>query len=224
MHTLDHTAVLFDLDGVLVDSRVPITGCINHALAVHGLAPRPPESLLKFIGPPLAGAFSELTGEAADSALVASCVRAYRSRYAVVSLRETTVVPGMPAVLAEVAQCHQLALATSKPLVFAEPLLDAVGLRSFFQWCAGPEPTVSGEDKAITIAGALAGLDCSSAVMVGDRALDVVGARRCSIPAIAVTWGIGSEAELAGAGPDAIVAAPAELPGTIAAIMASAPI
>jgi phosphoglycolate phosphatase len=222
MPTLDRSAVLFDLDGVLVDSRAPITRCINDALLDHGLTTHPPESLERFIGPPLVGTFAELTGEAPDSALVMSCVSAYRACYADVSLRETTVVAGIPAVLAGLGQRHRLAVATSKPLMFAEPLLDALGLSSFFELCAGPEVDASAEDKAVTIAGALERLDHPRALMVGDRGLDVVGAHRCSIPAVAVTWGAGTVEELRGARPDAIVDAPDELPGAIAAIMAAA--
>jgi phosphoglycolate phosphatase len=163
------SALLFDLDGVLVDSRVAITDCLNQALAEHGLPRCPPESLLRFIGPPLATAFVELTGEAPDSALVASCVAAYRRRYATASLRDTTVVPGVPDLVAGLARDFRLAVATSKPVAFAEPLLQTLGLRHFFTAVAGPDVTVAGEDKAQTIAGALAALGRpATAVMVGD--------------------------------------------------------
>jgi phosphoglycolate phosphatase len=221
MPAADQSAVLFDLDGVLVDSRAPITGSINHALIANGLSPRPAESLEEFIGPPLIGSFAELSGEAPDSLLVTSLVAAYRTRYADVSLRETTVTPGMPAVLAELGQRHRLAVATSKPLPYAEPLLDAVGLRSYFEFCAGPELDASAEDKAVTIAGALQRIDSRWAVMIGDRWLDIAGAHRCSIPAVAVSWGAGTIEELRDAHPEAIVDAPDELPGAIAAIMAA---
>jgi phosphoglycolate phosphatase len=211
--------VLFDLDGVLVDSRAPITGCINHALVTHGLGPRPAAELLKFIGPPLSLGFAELTGEAADSALVSACVSAYRERYGVVSLRETAVVPGMEHVLAKLARRHRLAVATSKPLVYAEPLLEALGLRHFFDFCAGPELSASGEDKSVTIAEALARIDCATAIMVGDRSLDIVGAHRCAVAAIAVTWGIGTIEELESAHPDGIAELPEELPTVIAELL-----
>jgi phosphoglycolate phosphatase-like HAD superfamily hydrolase len=72
MHTHRNAAVLFDLDGVLVDSREPITTCINGTLAEHGLPHRPPASLERFIGPPLALVFSELTGQNVNSAIVGS--------------------------------------------------------------------------------------------------------------------------------------------------------
>ena len=127
-----HNAVIFDLDGVLVDSRAAITGCINHALASHGLPGHAEADLHRFIGPPLALAFGELTMQGHDSPLVVSCVNSYRERYADASLRETVVVPGIADALTELTRSHRLAVATSKALAFAEPLLTALGLRGFF--------------------------------------------------------------------------------------------
>jgi len=51
------TAVLFDLDGVIVDSRRAFAGSVNHALAANGLAERDPADLYPFIGPALHGTF-----------------------------------------------------------------------------------------------------------------------------------------------------------------------
>ena len=206
-------AVLFDLDGVLVDSRAPITGCLNHALAAHGLQERPPAELERYIGPALVHAFGELTGSAADGALVLSCVRAYRERYAEASLRDTTVVPGIAEALADLATDHVLAVATSKPVAFAEPIIAAVGLRDCFGVVAGPELSARAQSKAETIASALAALESPPAVMVGDRSHDVVGARANRLPCVGATWGIGSEEELSGA--DCLVDAPAALPEAV---------
>jgi phosphoglycolate phosphatase len=132
-----------------------------------------------------------------------------------VSLRETRVVPGIAGVLRRLRDRHRLAVATSKPLVFAEPLLGAVGLGEFFEAGAGPGLGAAAEDKAVTIATALERVGSPRAVMIGDRGLDVIAARRCALPAVAVTWGIGSLDELSSAEPDAIVALPDDLPGVI---------
>lgn len=91
----DHDSVLFDLDGVLVDSRTAITGCINHALVEHEFSARPAEDLHRFIGPSLADAFAELTEHPSESAVVASCLDSYRARYVEASLRETIVTPSI---------------------------------------------------------------------------------------------------------------------------------
>ncbi len=85
-HRSGTPAVLFDLDGVLADSRVAISRSINYALKVHGLGERAEASLHRFIGPPLGLSFAELTRESPDSALVLSCVNRYRERYADASL------------------------------------------------------------------------------------------------------------------------------------------
>lgn len=218
-----HDCVLFDLDGVLVDSRTAIAGCINHALVEHELCARPEEDLHRFIGPALADAFAELTGHPPDSTLVASCLGSYRARYAEASLQETVVAPGIEVVLAELAQGHRLGVATSKPRAFAEPLLIALELRSFFTAVAAPDLSVQGESKADTIGAGLTMLgNPGRAVMIGDRSHDVVGAQAHSLPSIGVTWGIGSSEELRDAGAGSIVDVPAELPASVRAALTNA--
>jgi phosphoglycolate phosphatase len=193
-------AVLFDLDGVLVDSRAAITGCISHALAENGLRSRSRESLERFIGPPLSEAFCELTGRPEGDPLVGACVASYRRRYAVDSLMLTTLTPGIRDALENLAARHVLAVATSKSPAFAEPLVGAVGLRAYFARIVGPDLDAHG-DKATIIDRALRDLGRpSQAVMVGDRSHDVIGAHANHIPCVGVSWGIGSKRELAGAG------------------------
>lgn len=97
-------ALLFDLDGCLVDSTVPITRCMNLALVEVGLTERDPAELVRFIGPPLPASFATMLTEAdADPGLVPACVEAYRAVYPQESLSTTRVVAGMPQVLADVA-------------------------------------------------------------------------------------------------------------------------
>lgn len=215
-------AALFDLDGVLVDSRAAITGCINYALAAQGLPEHAETKLHRYIGPPLAVAFAELTKQAPDSALVVSCMRSYRDRYAEASLRETAVVPGITDALSDLARTHRLAVATSKPVVFAEPLLVALGLRDFFDHVAAPNLSAPSEDKSTTIALALTALSPTRAVMIGDRSFDVIGAHEHGLPAIGITWGIGTASELTSTGADTIVEHPTELPAAARCLIAAA--
>lgn len=207
--------VLFDLDGVLVDSRVAIASCLNHALATHGLPERSPEQLHCFIGPPLSLVCSELIAQPPDSAAVAALVHAFRERYVDASLRDTRVVAGVLEALGGLAPDHRLGVATSTPLAFARPLLELLGLRGYFEVVSGPSLNAHTEAKAATIAAALDTLGSSGGLMVGDRSFDVLGAHEHGLLAIGVTWGIGSTEELAAAGADAIIDDPADLPITI---------
>jgi phosphoglycolate phosphatase len=208
-------AVLFDLDGVLVDSRRAIATSINHALSVHGFRRHPAESLARFIGPPLRSAFAELTGDPVESALVAACINAYRERYKNASLVETTQIDGITDVLSGLAKRFTLAVATSKPAAFAEPLLGQLRLRPFFAMVSGPDLTVLTEHKSATIGRVLRTLEPGQAVMVGDRSFDITGAHGQGIPAVGVSWGIGSIEELRSAHADVIIADPVELPAAI---------
>jgi phosphoglycolate phosphatase len=205
-------AVLFDLDGVLVDSRAAISGAMNHALLANGFPPRPAAELHRFIGPPLALGFAELTGHPVQSDAVVGCVAAYRERYAVTSLTETEVVAGIPEALDALRRGgHRLAVATSKALALAEPLLAALGVREHFTVIAGPELGSALEDKTATVGAALHALRARGGAMVGDTAFDMVAARAHGLRAVGVTWGIGTGRQLRDAGADVLVAAPADL-------------
>ena len=73
---------MFDLDGVLADSRLAITSCMNHALAAAGREPVAPESLYPLIGPSLSFGFASLLEVEPDDPEVAACIASYRSVYA----------------------------------------------------------------------------------------------------------------------------------------------
>ena len=216
MSAVDDGVVLFDLDGVLADSRAAITGCLNAALVASGLPARPPAELYRFIGPPLPLAFAEITGEHPGCDLVAALVEGYRMRYASASLTDTVVTPGIADALDILrAAGRTLGVATSKPGSFAEPVLDALGLRDCFEVVAGAALDVPPEDKTTTVGRALSAMGATAGVMVGDRSFDMVAARAHGLRAIGVGWGIGSRAELVAAGAERIVATPAELPAAI---------
>jgi phosphoglycolate phosphatase len=195
-------AVLFDLDGVIVDSRTAVTRSINHALTSHGFPEQDPETLYRFIGPPLEAAFETLLGELdGDSGRAPALVKAYRERYRDAAATETRVYPGMAELLQQLAPLP-LAVATLKPRQFAGPLLAELGLTHHFVAIEGPALHDSDEAKQVTAARALARLGNpapATTPLVGDRASDIAAARALGLPAIAVGWGMGDAAELAAA-------------------------
>ena len=144
------SAVIFDLDGCLVDSRRVFLTCMRYALEKLELPARTDVELLPFLGPPFVQGFSELLGVAQDDPLVAGCIDGYRERYAKTMVDETDVPDGMDAALSTLAETHVLAVATSKPHHFAEPLLYYMGLREHFEVVAGPQLDHKVETKAET--------------------------------------------------------------------------
>lgn len=204
-------ALLFDLDGTIVDSRVPYSRCMNYALGAIGQPERAPEDLYQFLGPPIHETLVEHLG--VPEALVERCIELYRERYAAVGLDETEVFEGMPELLRSLHGQLPLAVATSKVVTLVTPLLEQLGLLELFDKVAAPAPETINESKAATIASVLTALGRpTSPVMVGDRFYDVDGAREHGIPTIGVLWGVGSEQELREAGAAALVATPAEIP------------
>jgi phosphoglycolate phosphatase len=208
------TAVIFDLDGVLADSRVPFLNCVNYAFDRLGLPRRRDEELLPYLGPPFIVGFPELLDVAPDDPLINRLIDLYRERYKTASLTQTANFAGMPEALQRLPQ--RKAVATSKPHVFAEPLIEALGLHDHFEYIAGPRADHDLETKAQTLERALTALNTTDAIMVGDRRFDVEGAHTNGIPCIGVTWGFGTRGELEQAGADHIIDHPRELPVLLA--------
>lgn len=200
---------MFDLDGVLVDSRAPFARSINAALIAHGLRPRDEEELHACIGPPLDATFERLAGA---GAIVASCVEAFRESYAACAASETPVFDGVPALLDGLAARMPLVVATSKPQGLADRLLDDLALSRYFVAAVGPLPDEEHEPKAVTVGRALRVLPAGSrTVIVGDRSFDIAAGRAHGLMTIGVLWGIGGEAELRAAGADLLARTPAQL-------------
>lgn len=213
-------ALIFDLDGVLIDSHAAVTGSISATLADHGLPRRPEAELRRFIGPPTFSAFSELAGPGAGRERIAALVADYRSRYAEVYLAQTTAIEGIVPALEALAARVPLAIATSKSVTFTAPLLEALDLARWFEVVEAAAPDDSDDDKTAIVGRALRALSRLGRrrpAMVGDRSFDIEAARAHGLLAVGVTWGIGSVAELEAAGADLLVGAPGDLPALLGA-------
>jgi phosphoglycolate phosphatase len=204
-------AVLFDLDGTIIDSRVPFVTSMNYALAANGHQQREPQELLPYLGPPTRIALAELVGD--DDDLIGPTLATYRDHYARTSTETTLVYDGIPELLQSLHGRVLLAVATSKIATSAVILLEHLGLAQLFDVISGPLESALAEPKAVTVAHALAALGGPQRpVMIGDRLYDVEGAREHDVPTIGVLWGAGSEQELREAGAWEIVSSPDEIP------------
>lgn len=204
--------VLFDLDGTLTDPQVGITTSVRHAMAELGRPLAAEVDLDWCIGPPLIDSFARLLD--GDRGLAERAVAAYRARYGVVGLFENEVYPGIPRLLdALVTAGRRLVLATSKPRVFAERILEHFDLARRFDAIHGSELDGTRVHKTDLLPWILAreAIDPTTAVMVGDREHDALGARAAGLATIGVAWGYGSRDELVRAGAAGIAGDVADL-------------
>ena len=205
------TAVYFDLDGTLTDPKPGITRSIQYALTRLDRAAPPEDELTWCIGPPLRASLMKLLGtdDLADRALLL-----YRERFADIGLFENDVYPGIEDTLSAFAGSgRRLFVATSKPGVYAERIIDHFKLRVYFERVFGSELDGTRADKTDLLGYALrsAGVDPATAMMIGDRSHDMVGARNNGMTALGVLYGYGSEAELLDAGAHHVCATPQAL-------------
>ena len=208
-------ALLFDLDGTIIDSRVPFFTSVNYMLAAHDQPQRDPAELLPYLGPPTRIMLADMFGD--DEPLKDAALATYREHYARTSPETTLVYDGVRELLESLHGRVPLAVATSKIRPSAVMLLEHLGLDELFDVISGPQASALAEPKAMTVASALAELgDPDQAVMVGDRLYDVEGAGEQGLPTIGVLWGAGSEQELRDAGAAALVGRPDEIPPLLA--------
>ncbi|HEX2072443.1 MAG TPA: HAD hydrolase-like protein [Geodermatophilus sp.] len=208
--------VLFDLDGTLVDSTPGIRASVRYAAAALGLPEPTPAQLRDMVGPPLQDGFALVLG--VPPADVPRAVAAYREHYAGGALLDVTVHDGIPALLTTLrADGALLAVATSKPEIFAVRVLQHTGLRPFFAGVYGATLDGAVRHKDQVVAAALAAHPQGRRpVLVGDRAHDVLGAAAHGLPCVGAGWGPAPDGELARAGAAVVVATPAEVPAALA--------
>ncbi|HEY8909954.1 MAG TPA: HAD hydrolase-like protein [Desulfosporosinus sp.] len=200
--------LLWDLDGTLTDPKEGITLSVQYALTQLDYPFHEDDDLDWIIGPPLKESFKTLL-QTTDEALLGRAITLYRERYREFGLYENIVYPGIPELLSELQQkgCTQL-LATSKPRVFAEKILQNFLLDPYFNVIMGSELNGNFVEKDALIAEVLKTVPedlRAKTVMIGDRRYDVDGARANHIDIISVGYGYGSAEELRRAAPDYIV-------------------
>lgn len=203
--------ILFDLDGTLTNPKEGITKCVQHALKYFGIE-RSCDELECFIGPPLKEQFMEYASLSEEDAVKA--VEVYRERFAPIGLFENEIYDGILDMLDSLtSQGKILAVATSKPTVFAEKICDKYGISPFLSNLSGSELDGRNTDKALVIQNAMRTLNANKeeTIMVGDRMHDCEGARKNSVPCIGVSYGYGGVEELKGSGAFAIADSPEEL-------------
>ena len=173
--------LLFDLDGTITDPKEGITKSAQYALEAFGIHEPDADKLTPFIGPPLIDSFQEFYHMPPEQAALA--VKKYRERFEQVGWLENLLYDGMDSLLRglQSAGCR-LAVASSKPTVFVERILNHFGIA-----------------------------DCFAVVVGSELSGDVEGAKAHQLDSIGVAYGYALPGELQQAGADFIVESVEEL-------------
>ncbi len=131
-----YKVILFDLDGTISDPKIGITKSVQYALKKMNIDEPDIDQLEHFIGPPLRLSFEESYGFTPDQSMQA--IGYYRERFEEKGMYENTLYDGIRELLATLKeQGYVLAIATSKPTVFAEEILRYFKLQHYFNFIGG---------------------------------------------------------------------------------------
>lgn len=154
--TKKYRHLLFDLDGTLTDPMEGITRSVQYALRHFGIEVSDLRELCPFIGPPFAESFRTFYGF--DDRQTSEAVAVSREYFTEKGIFENRLYDGMDALLDTLASSgYTLCVATSKPRVFAERILDHFGIAPYFSFVGGTGLDGSLPTKADVIAHVLAG-------------------------------------------------------------------
>lgn len=195
-------AVLFDLDGTLMDSTEAIVDSWFYAFDALGL-PKPDRDLIiNTIGYPLRQQIPMMTDHDVDA-----CIRVYRGHYTEHSAPKTTLLPGAAETLAAFhARGLRMGFVTSKKREASEMLLEHLGVLHYMEARIGPlevtkhKPDAEPVEKAMEILGVAP----AETVFVGDMHFDVLAGKAAGVTTLAVTTGYQTREQLAALAPDGL--------------------
>lgn len=201
-------AVLFDLDGTLIDSAPDLAGAANDLRAAHGLAPLPYADLRPMVGSGARGMVGAAFGVAPGEPRFEGLRDSFLARYEARMLQETAVFADMPAVLAALAAAGLAwGIVTNKARRFAEPVVAGLALTPATLVCGDTTPHAKPHPAPLLEAARQLGLAPTACVYVGDDQRDIVAGRAAGMPVLAAAWGyLGRGEAIDSWGADAVLA------------------
>jgi phosphoglycolate phosphatase len=194
-------AILFDLDGTLVDSAEGITKSASYALEHFGIK-EDEEKLLKFIGPPIIE--SLMTRYDFPEEKAKEGVAKYRERYNTIGLYECKLYPDVETTIRILkARGYRVGMASSKPEESCRRILDHFAILPLFDEVVGAtfDGRINNKEQVLNeVLRRWDDLKADEMCLIGDTIFDVEGANEVGMPCVAVSFGFGDMDEMKAAG------------------------
>lgn len=199
-------AILFDLDGTLIDSRQDLADAVNHALASGGRAEQPVGDIVRHVGNGMRALMTAVMAPASAEE-VEEATRNFMAHYGRHCLATTRLYEGVADTLDEVARGARLGVVTNKPIALTETILAGLGIRDRFASVIGGDSLPERKPHPAPVTRALSemGAGAAGALMVGDGHQDVRAGRAAGTKTCAVRYGFGFNDEVPALGPDHII-------------------
>ena len=209
---MKYSALLFDLDGTIHDSRESIFSSLRHAFGTLGLPLPTDDALNRYLGPPLLDGFMENAG--LDKEKAAEACRIFRAHYRAGAMYECKTYDGILPLLKRLKENKiPTAIASCKLDPFVKAIAEKKGYTPYFAAAVGASEDGRISTKAEVIGHALSLLKIApeKVLMVGDRKDDILGAKEAGVASAGALWGFSLPGELKDAGADYLFETPKDL-------------
>ena len=204
------SAILFDLDGTIINSQAGIFASVRYAADKLNLPQKSDTQLRAFIGPPLVSSFEKYYNLSDCDAQ--NAVKIYREFYSSKGVMMFHVYAGLEDTLKALKNAgKRMFVATCKPENFAKIIIENLGFSKYFNGVYGifSSDMHTTKKQVITRVMQENSLSADECVMVGDTSFDIIGAHECNLSCIAVEYGFADENGLTGA--EKIVKSPSDI-------------
>ncbi len=208
-------AVLFDLDGTLIDSAPDLAGACNDMRVERGRAALPYEQLRAMVGSGARGMVGTGFGIGPDDDSYAALRDEFLTRYESRMTRETRVFAGVPPMLARLRESGRCwGIVTNKASRFATPLVSSLGLseQASTLVCGDTTSHAKPHPEPLLEAARRMGVEAGACVYVGDDRRDVDAGRAAGMSTLVAAWGyLGAGEPMSAWGASGIVDSPADV-------------
>lgn len=191
------TAVIFDLDGTLLDTLEDLLDATNYALTSCGYPERTLAELRRFVGN---GAYNQIRlslPEGTDEGEIQHVLAVYKPYYTAHCRKKTRPYTGISEMLAQLGKTYPLAIVSNKPDAAVKSLCAQYFPGIYAQGETEDCPRKPAPDM---VHRAMEAIGADRCIYVGDSEVDILTAKNAGVPCISVLWGFRDREELVNAG------------------------